>query len=148
MSDISNLRETLTGITEEVLNLLHKRKAIVTDIQSHKLNDRSYYCFDPKQEFKIFTSIQKDLSLMSLKELLSFSIIIEAHACVEVGAYPLWSEQQHLKSNTPMTIDAMINPILLAVTHKELYHSLPISEEFKEKFGELFSGEKTSERSF
>lgn len=130
MKDLVALRNDLKTLNEEFFLFLEQRSALVKSIQSTKVKTNNYFCFDPVYELTLFSKQIESLSKLSLKELLAYSLILEDHACVSKGSYPLWSEQSHLGEKNH-NISYAINPILLAVTHKDLYDQLPLNEEFK-----------------
>lgn len=130
MENLFLLREQLGKLTQNFFSLLNERKKIVTQIQKFKEKEKRFYAYCPEQEVQLFL-IQKDLlSSLSLRELLAYSLIMEEHANVESNAYPQWSQGEHLQQSRVGMI-YQINPILLAVTRKELYDALSLNEEFK-----------------
>lgn len=130
MKELESMRESLSKLSQDLLKSILKRKEIVKDIQQLKDQSEKFYAFDGEQERKLFVKFKNALSQLSLKELLAYSLLIEDHACVEVGAYPQWSQGIHLESNQT-SLSGMVNPILLATIYKDEYDKLPLNDEFK-----------------
>tara|TARA_Y100000385_G_C13071757_1_gene629387 strand:+ start:873 stop:1289 length:417 start_codon:yes stop_codon:yes gene_type:complete len=130
MKDLAAFRNDLKTLNEEFFLFLEQRSSLVKSIQSTKVKTNNYFCFDPAHEFSLFSKQTDNLSKLSLKELYAYSLILEDHACVSEQSYPLWSEQNHLNEKNH-NLSFGINPILLAVTYKDLYDQLPLNEEFK-----------------
>lgn len=138
MQDIPSLRKELKTLSEEFFLFLEQRRSLVSSIQATKDNSKQYFCFDPKYEATLFTKQSESLSKLSLKELYAYSLILEDHANVSNGSYPEWSIQPHLDEKNHEQMSG-INPILLAVTHKDLYDQLLINDEFKSILGKYVS---------
>lgn len=130
MKDLTSLRSDLKTLNAEFFLFLNQRKELVTTIQSIKETTTQYYCFDPDFEFSLFSLNSDVLSKLSIKELLSYSLILEDHALVDENSYPEWTQLVHL-SEKSHELYFRINPILLAVIHKNLYDQLPLNDEFK-----------------
>lgn len=124
------LRAKLNTFNEEFFLFLKQRKKLVQTIQLLKDKKKTYYCFDPAREFSLFTSMSNHLEALSLKELYVYSLILEDHAATTELSYPMWSEQIHLYEKNQYQFCG-INPILLAVTYKDLYDQLPLNKKFK-----------------
>ena len=130
MESLTNLREQLKDLTQQYFQLINFRKALVAKIQKTKPQDKKYFAFDPFQEKQIFKLQKEHLQNMSPRELLAYSLIMEEHASVTINAYPQWSQGEHI-SGQNMDLLSYVNPILLAVVHKEKYDELPLNEQFK-----------------
>lgn len=149
MPQLTELRESLTLLTVEILNLIDQRKKLVREIQESKSQSAStenarislldFMNFDATQELLIFKRLYPTLKRFSLKELMIVSLMIEEHASTFPNSYPAWSESIHLEKTNKIKnnkdtkgLEEQINPILLAVTHKSLYDSLVLNKEFTE----------------
>lgn len=130
MESLTNLREQLKELTQQYFRLINFRKELVAKIQKTKPQDKIYFAFDPFQEKQIFKLQKEHLKNMSPRELLAYSLIMEEHASVTINAYPQWSQGEHI-SGQNMDLLSYVNPILLAVVHKEKYDELPLNEQFK-----------------
>ena len=130
MENLAGLRDQLKDLTEKHFLIIKNRKELVTKIQNTKSKNKLFFAFDPIQEKKLFESQKDNLINLSIRELLAYSLILEEHASVEEKAYPQWSKGEHLTDHNQGLL-ACINPILLAVIHKDKYDELPLSEQFK-----------------
>ena len=132
MDSLIQLRQRLSNLNFLLFELFHKRKLIVQQIQNLKEKSLVYYCFDPQQEFNLFMKNKIEFTKMDLKELFSFSLLIESHATTSAYSYPEWSKGEHLNAIAEFHFSHQINPILLAVVHKDLYDQLPLNSKFKQ----------------
>ena len=133
MGELKVMRDELDKITKELFKIIQNRKVSVQQIQLSKEKTSAFKSFDPIREYSLFQNYKIELQSMSLKELFSFSLLIEDHAEISTGDYPQWSNLEHISSiNKDFTqLQNQVNPILLAVTHKDLYDSLKLSKEFQ-----------------
>lgn len=129
MSSLDQKRSELKLITDNIFSSLEKRKCLVKQIQSLKNETKEFINFDPIQEKKIFAQFQNTLQNMSVQELLMVSLMIESHATSTPGSYPSWSSGIHVEKSDGIV--TLINPILLAVTNKDLYDQLQLDAKFK-----------------
>lgn len=132
MKNLHTLRKQLVPINQQLISSILARKEQVKKIQHLKVNkDNTYKNFDPKQEILVFKSLHDSLKQFSLRELFAFSLLVEEHASSETLSYPCWSHGVHLsQERVSLKIQHMINPILLAVIHKDLYDQLVLNKEF------------------
>jgi chorismate mutase len=128
MQKIESLRQDVLTLTNTIIESLLERKSHVSCIQDLKEKAEGFKNFDPSREIIVFKNIN-GIDKLSLKEILSLSLVIEDHAS-SGEFYPEWSAGVHLASN-PTDISHQINPILLASTFKTRYDSLPLNLEFK-----------------
>lgn len=124
---LSNLRTQLTQLNCELFEVFKKRSALTQQIQREKGVALTTH-YDANREELLFAELRPKLVAMSLRELASFSLLMESHA----GApekYPAWSEGVHLIGPS-QGVQCLINPLLLKVTHPELFKSLKLKTEF------------------
>lgn len=127
---MNELRAELSKTNKKLITLLSERKKISNKIQIKKKNTQSWSSFDYDQEVKVFTELKADLDFLALKELLSFSLIMESHAqSNDENHYPSWSRGEHL-INAPKSIQEQINPILLKIIKPKLFSELQTNEKF------------------
>lgn len=121
---LEKLREQLQETNKRILSLLAQRKTLAKKIQIKK-EDQGMGRFDPKRELALFSSLDKDLQALSLKELALFSLMMEAHAG---KGYPEWSKGEHLIDYRE---GELINPLLLLLFHPEKLNVDGLKEEYK-----------------
>ena len=144
MSSLNLLRKNTLNITNLIISNILDRKTDVLEIQklkgfsSKELIHKTtrFKNFDFVRELFVFQSLDR-LNQLSVKEVLSLSLLIESQAG-NSDDYPCWSSGVHL-AQKPNSILQQINPILLASTFKTSYDALPLNEEFKELFKDLIT---------
>lgn len=110
--------------------MLSERRAVALRIQELKENTGRYSHYDPEREFELFKSLENELKDLSLKELLAFSLIMEDQAtAMAPGSYPSWSQFSHL-GEPSKDLAGMVNPLLLKVSHPELFSRLKLASDF------------------
>ena len=107
---------------------LHLRRQLVHEIQKLKASNEA---FDPQRERALFLELKDELATLDLKELLSFSLLMESHVLSSGKKYPDWSGREHLEVSQG-TICEMVNPILLAVVKPDLFKNIRLSASFKD----------------
>ena len=128
MDRLNHLRHELLVTNHQLLKIMSARKEQVHAIQEIKtLQGQSIFC--PEREWELFNQLQSELSELSIRELLSLSLIIEEDACSYSQTYPAWSEGVHLVDG-PTILYQQINPILLKVTHLSLFEQLKLKADF------------------
>ena len=129
-SKIVQYREALAQANSEFILLVKERRALSLKIQELKGESGLFAHFDPEREKQIFLDQEEQFRNLTLKELLSFSILMEDQAtAMAPGSYPSWLTGIHIEDFSH-EIYQMVNPILLSVTHKELFKRLKFSAEF------------------
>lgn len=129
-SNLAQYREALLQLNSEFFLLLKERRATSLKIQELKETTGKYSHFDPEREKELFEQMKSDLKLLSIKELLAFSLIMEDQAlAMAPGSYPTWSSGVHL-NEASKELYSMVNPILLKITHTELFTRLNLNSEF------------------
>jgi chorismate mutase len=131
MQRLDKLRDELQQLNQAMFDIWQTRKNLVQQIQKHKDISKEYFCFSPAIEYQLFFKYSENLKVLSLQELLAYSLLIESHASVGPSSYPSWSLRVHLIERTSDEIYEQINPILLAVTDQSLYDKLPINQKFQ-----------------
>lgn len=129
-SNFARYREALLQMNSEILISIQERRRLCLKIQGLKTTSGAYPHYDAKRELEVF-ELQKDhLIKLSIKELLAFSIIMEDQAvALAPGSYPSWSSKVHLQNSTNELFE-MINPLLIKVTHPEIYNRLVLAPDF------------------
>lgn len=135
---LSHKRLQLEQITSELLTSLDRRKKIVHEIQNLKQLEMNtdFPNFDAIREYEIFLKFKDVLKCFSIKELLAFSLIIEAQATTAEFSYPSWSTRAHLESFTADLIE-QINPIMIMVYNFEKFKELKLRPEFVKFLGQI-----------
>lgn len=140
MLELDSLRSNVLNLSNQILDLIIKRKKQVSLIQTLKLSEkdrkaltfsqnRNFQNFDPEREKIVFNSLEVKSDL-TLKEVFALSLLIESQAG-ESTTYPSWSTGVHIEGEV-RDISHQINPILLASTFKNSYDALPLRGDFKE----------------
>lgn len=129
-SELSQLREALAQTNSELLLTINDRRKLCVQIQGLKEKLSSYSHYVPEQEKKVFEHFATQMKDLTMKELLAFSLIMEDQAqTMAPGSYPNWSSRIHL--TTPGTdLFEMINPLLLKITHPEIFNRLKLLPDF------------------
>ena len=129
-SNLIHLREALIHLNTQFCMIVTERRNLSVKIQEMKKGSGRFSHFDPEREVHVFNLLKDELRPLSLKELLAFSLIMEDQAmALAPGSYPQWSKGIHL---VEPKLDAthQLNPILLKVTHPDLFSRLVLIEEF------------------
>lgn len=131
ISNLAQYREALAQLNSEFLLTISERRALCLKIQEFKQNQGTYSHYDPIREKEVFELLNSSFKELSLKELLSFSLIMEDQAmAMAPGSYPSWSQGIHLTESHRDLVE-MINPLLLKVSRPDLFSKLNLSVEFK-----------------
>ena len=129
-SNLSQLRERLAQLNSELFLTMKERRILSVQIQSSKDSSGRYSHYDPEREKELFTQLEAEIKTLSLKELLAFSLIMEDHAmAMAPGSYPSWSQACHV-SSPKHDLAEMINPMLLKMSHPNIYQRLTLNAEF------------------
>lgn len=129
-SNLAQLREALAQLNSELFLTLGERRRLCVRIQEYKVQEGNYSHFDPEREKELFSLFHSQLKLLSLKETLAFSLIMEDQAmAMAPGSYPTWSSKIHLASSSGEIFE-MINPLMLKVSRPEFFKRLTLSPEF------------------
>lgn len=129
-SKLDQYREALAQANSEFVLLVKERRALSLKIQELKGHSGLYAHFDPEREKMIFSQQLSQFQNLTLKELLAFSVLMEDQAmAMAPGSYPSWFSGVHVENFTH-ELYQHINPILLSVTHNELFKRLKFSSEF------------------
>lgn len=130
-SELAELREALAQVNSEFFLTLKDRRSITLKIQERKGATGRYSHYDPEREKEIFTLFSQDLKLLTMRELLSFSLVMEDHAsAMAPGSYPAWSSLSHLSTHQHELFE-MINPLMLKISRPEFFGRLALSQEFR-----------------
>src|SRR5437868_942922 len=98
-SELAQLREALLQQNSEFFLTLSERRSHTDKIQEYKPAGGRYSHYDPDREKEIFGLFQTQMKNLSLKELLSFSLVMEDHAmAMAPGSYPSWSSAVHIEN--------------------------------------------------
>jgi chorismate mutase len=129
-SNLSQLRERLAQLNSELFLTLGERRTLCLQIQNEKDSSGRYAHYDPERERDLFGQFQNEIKELSLKELLAFSLIMEDHAmAMAPGSYPSWSQCCHV-ANPKKELAEMINPLMLKISHPNLYQRITLNAEF------------------
>jgi chorismate mutase len=129
-SNLTQFREALLQLNSQFFQILSERRAVSLRIQELKDVSGRYSHFDPEREKALFEQMSPELKELTLKELLAFSLVMEDQAmAMAPGSYPTWSNSVHLNEPT-RELASMINPILLKLTHPELFNRLSLCVDF------------------
>lgn len=129
-SNLSQYREALLQLNTQFFLIISERRVLSMKIQELKAASGRYSHFDPEREKNLFQQLQQDLKGVTVKELLAFSLIMEDQAmAMAPGSYPTWSSGVHLTEGSK-ELYSMINPILLKITHPELFNRLSLTPDF------------------
>lgn len=129
-SDLAQLREALAQLNSEFFLTIAERRNITVKIQEYKETTGRYAHYDPEREKEIFNQLKEHLKVLSLKELLAFSLIMEDHAmAMAPGSYPAWSASTHIQ-NSNRELYEMINPLMLKIARPDFFNRLTMSQEF------------------
>lgn len=137
----TELRQKLEQWNESFFASLQTRKLFVQDLQRKKLRQEKNFTFqnsfphyDPQREYFLFQQFKSSLQTLSLLEILSYSLIMESHASHgDSDVYPAWSQKIHLqKKDSALFIAEMVNPLLLKMTHQDLWQKISLTPEFRD----------------
>ncbi len=129
-SELEHLREGLLQANSEYFFNLAERRKLCISIQEVKGTTGRFSHYDPEREKIVFTHFKQQLSSLSLRELLSFSLVMEDHAlAMAPGSYPAWSQRYHL-TTPPKDLHEMINPLMLKISHPDMFGRLELTPEF------------------
>ncbi len=129
-SNLAQLREALAQLNSEFFLTLKERRELTIKIQQSKNSTGRYSHYDPEREKDLFNQFHTELKSFTIKELLAFSLVMEDHAmAMAPGSYPTWSQFTHL-SNPKRELYEMLNPLLLKISHPDLFKMLSLSTEF------------------
>lgn len=129
-SNLAQYREALLQLNTQLFMIVSERRFVSQKIQDLKTETGKYPHFDPTREKLLFEQFKEQISKLSIKELLSFSLIMEDQAmAMAPGSYPSWSSGIHLNGNSG-ELFGMINPILLKFARPEIFERLNLGPEF------------------
>lgn len=130
-SNLAQYREGLLQLNTQFFQILSERRTLCMKIQELKETSGRFAHYDPERERDLFKQLEEDLKVLTIKELLSFSLIMEDQAqAMAPGAYPTWSQGIHLSESSSRELFTMINPLLLKATRPELFSRLQLTSEF------------------
>ena len=130
-SNLAHFRELLLQVNTQILQLIVDRRNACLRIQELKAVTGRFSHYDPDREIVVFKHLQEELKTLSIKELLAFSLIMEDQAmAMAPGSYPTWSLGSHLTEAAGKDFFGMINPLLLKITHPNLFNRLSLNTEF------------------
>ena len=129
-SNLAQLREALAQTNSELFLTIMERRKICVKVQEYKEHKGRYSHYDPEREKEVFTKLKTEIKDLTIKELLAFSLIMEDQAqAFAPGAYPTWSLRSHLKESKNEIFE-MINPLILKISHPEMYSKLQLNIDF------------------
>lgn len=129
-SKLVHHREALLQLNTQFLLMIADRRVLSLRIQELKGDSGRFSHFDPENEIVVFNQLIEEMKALTLKELLGYSLIMEDQAlAMAPGSYPTWSTGIHL-SEPSRDIFTMINPLMLKVTHQELFTRLKFNADF------------------
>jgi chorismate mutase len=129
-SELARLREALAQLNSEFFLTIKERRALTVRIQEFKESNGHYAHYDPDREKELFLKLKPELKVLTLKELLAFSLVMEDHAtAMAPGSYPSWSHRAHL-SRPQNELFEMINPLILKVCWPEFFERLSLTQDF------------------
>ncbi|MGK0367342.1 MAG: chorismate mutase [Thermoproteota archaeon] len=132
---LSSLRLQLDTLTQNYFSLLSERSELVSNIQNLKPKNLNFDC---ERESLMFNHFSTHIKKLNLKELFSYSLMIESHAQSTIKSnYPEWSNRIHLKRSSCL-LQEQINPILLRVWNEESYQELLFTDEWELLLNESF----------
>lgn len=126
-AELAQARDEVRQLNLHLFELLDRRKALVARVQVLKERNQGN-SFDPQRERELFLTLQSRLVRLSSREVLAFSLLMEAHAGAP-EAYPAWSEGAHLLE-APSHIEHRMNPLLVKVLYPEAFLTLALSPDF------------------
>jgi chorismate mutase len=130
VSDLDQLREALLQSNSELFITLSERRKLCIAIQEVKGATGRFSHYDPEREKSVFEHFKSQLTALSIRELLAFSLVMEDHAlAMAPGSYPYWSQRYHLTS-APKEIHEMVNPLMLKISHPDMFARLELTPEF------------------
>ena len=122
---MEHLREEVTKLNECLMTLIENRKSVITKIQSLK-DAQNIESFDIERERFMFNHLRGSLMVLSKKELLAFSLMMESQAG---ESYPKWSEFEHLSEHNHF-FHEMINPLLVKLLMHSDFEKLSLNKQF------------------
>lgn len=128
-SSLIELRHSLHKLNLEFFKLLSERRSTVKSIQSLKPTTASpWRNYDAQRERELFESLRDELVGLGPKELLAFSLLMEAHAGPQ-QYYPAWSEGVHLLE-LPIKDFQRTNPLLVKLALPDHFAALRLRPNF------------------
>lgn len=129
-SELEQLREALLQANSELFFTLSERRKLCIAIQEIKGGSGRFSHFDPDREKIVFSHFRQQLSGLSIRELLAFSLVMEDHAlAMAPGSYPNWSQRSHLNTQGK-ELHEMVNPLMLKYSHPDMFARLDLTPEF------------------
>lgn len=129
-SNLNRYREALLQLNSEILISMLERRRICLKIQELKTVSGPYPHYDASRELEVFELHKDHFLKLSIKELLCFSLMMEDQAmALAPGSYPSWSAKVHLEKAGAELFE-MINPLLLKVSHPEIFNRLEFNPDF------------------
>lgn len=127
---LTELRQQLLELNQDLFSLIERRRDIVAQIQAQKLSTETPWQFyDYEREKGLFSTLRPWLERLDAQERLAFSLLMETQAHAPMH-YPAWSEGVHL-SELPLQVHHRTNPLLLALLVPELFQSLRLNTAFE-----------------
>ena len=127
-SKLSELRDNLRDINQQLFKMFLERRAVVEQIQQQKSQTGTFSSFDSNRELQFFQELKPVLAGLSVQELLAFSLLMEGQAGAP-AKYPAWSEGVHLLE-APSHNKHRLNPILLKILLPEAFATLKLTPHF------------------
>lgn len=127
-SKLSELRDSLRDINQQIFEIFLERRAVVEQIQQQKNQTGAFSSFDSLRELQFFQDLKPSLAGLSAQELMAFSILMEGQAGAPI-CYPAWSEGVHLLE-APSHNEHRLNPLLLKILLPEAFATLKLTPHF------------------
>lgn len=126
---LTELRSSLESVNNSLFKIILQRRELVTAIQGLKSSPGDIWvAYDSVREKELFKRFKVELRALEVKELFAFSLLMESHAWAPKN-YPEWSEGVHV-TTFPLEAHHRINPLILEVTHPDLFECLSLRPSF------------------
>jgi len=126
---LSQLREELAGLNQQLFRLFLQRSAVVTEIQRQKSASGKFSSYDACREMELFVSMRGELEKLGAEGRAAFSHVMQWQAGAPEN-YPDWLSGAHL-SEFPHRPEQRTNPLLLKLFEPELFASLKLLPDFE-----------------
>ncbi len=124
---LAEVRARVKELNLQLFTLLKERRTLVNEVQALKALGQKG-CFDPAREWQLFQELLPELRTLSIREVLAFSLVMEAHAGAPL-LYPAWSNAVHLLE-APSHDEHRMNPLLLKCLSPKAFDGLALTSEF------------------
>jgi chorismate mutase len=126
---LHELRESLAELNLKLFADIKERRFLVNEIQQSKASPKvDFSSYDSARENELFAHMRHELNELNERELLAFSLLMEAHA----GApeqYPAWSSGVHLLE-APQAVIHKLNPLIVKLLWPATFDALKLTTHF------------------